>query len=104
MAGLYIHFPFCKQACHYCDFYFSTNSKNQNEILNSIKVELKLRKKELIKPIESIYFGGGSPSLIKPKIVEEIIEFISSHYQLATSVETTLEVNPDDVSKKYLEG
>ncbi len=104
MAGLYIHFPFCKQACHYCNFYFSTNPKNQNEILNSIKVELKLRKKELFKPIESIYFGGGSPSLIKPKVVEEIIKLISSHYQLAATVETTLEVNPDDVSKEYLEG
>ena len=104
MAGLYIHFPFCKQACHYCNFYFSTNPKNQNEILNSIKVELKLRKKELVGPIESIYFGGGSPSLIKPKVVEEIIKLISSHYQLAATVETTLEVNPDDVSKEYLKG
>ena len=104
MAGLYIHFPFCKQACHYCNFHFSINPNNHNEILNSIKVELKLRKKELTKPIESIYFGGGSPSLIKPKVVNNIIKFISSHYQLSTYVEKTLEVNPDDVSKEYLEG
>ena len=66
MAGIYIHIPFCKQACHYCDFHFSTSLHKSDAMLGAICKELILRKKELTLPIETIYFGGGTPSLLNP--------------------------------------
>ena len=67
MSNLYFHYPFCKQACHYCNFHFSTNSKNKDTLWETMKKELVLRSKDISLPIKSIYFGGGSPSLLKPK-------------------------------------
>ena len=69
MSNLYVHYPFCKQACHYCNFHFSTSKEGRDDMFNLIEKEFHLRSKELIDPIESIYFGGGSPSLISSKSI-----------------------------------
>jgi len=71
--GIYIHIPFCKQACHYCDFHFSTSLKYKSKLVDAICHELVLRKNELIEPIENIYFGGGTPSLLSK---EELDQFL----------------------------
>ena len=110
MAGIYIHIPFCKQACHYCDFHFSTSLKTKDALLNGIKTELKLQKLffNLLplheQEINSIYFGGGTPSLaLSGKDIEDILKIISSNYKLTNPAEITLEANPDDLSEEYLE-
>jgi oxygen-independent coproporphyrinogen-3 oxidase len=102
MAGLYYHIPYCKQACHYCDFHFSTQLKSKRSVILAMQQELKLRASELKSPLRSIYFGGGTPSLLAP---EEIAVLIGQGQRLgrATSeIEITLEVNPDDVSPQRL--
>ena len=104
MSNLYFHYPFCKQACHYCNFHFSTNSKNKDTLWETMKKELVLRSKEISEPIESIYFGGGSPSLLNPKAIEDLIKLIKLHFKLENHLEVTLEVNPDDVTADYLSG
>ena len=104
MSNLYFHYPFCKQACHYCNFHFSTNSKNKDTLWEKMKKELVLRSKEISEPIESIYFGGGSPSLLSPKAIEDLIKLIKLHFKLENHLEVTLEVNPDDVTADYLSG
>ena len=104
MSNLYFHYPFCKQACHYCNFHFSTNSKNKDTLWETMKKELVLRSKEISEPIESIYFGGGSPSLLSPKAIEDLIKLIKLHFKLEDHLEVTLEVNPDDVTADYLSG
>ncbi len=105
MAGIYIHFPFCKQACTYCNFHFSTSLKNQDLMVKSMYRELELRddffKNELI---NSIYFGGGSPSLLSSEIVGRFILKIKKTFNVSKSVEITIEINPDDSSKEYLKG
>ncbi|MBT8287445.1 MAG: radical SAM family heme chaperone HemW [Bacteroidia bacterium] len=104
MAGIYIHIPFCKQACHYCDFHFSTSLKKKSELLQAIDHELRWRKNELTGlKIETIYFGGGTPSLLSPDELEDILEAIWEEYQLIDDPEITLEANPDDIHKTYLE-
>ncbi|NNK72632.1 MAG: radical SAM family heme chaperone HemW [Flavobacteriaceae bacterium] len=104
MAGIYIHIPFCKQACHYCDFHFSTSLKKKSELLQAIDHELRWRKNELTGlKIETIYFGGGTPSLLSPDELEDILEAIQEEYQLIDDPEITLEANPDDIHKTYLE-
>ncbi len=104
MAGVYIHFPFCKQACDYCNFYFSTQMKNKENILVSIKKEIELRDFDLGEgPLESIYFGGGSPSLLNANEIESLILKIKQKFYFSSKTEITLEINPDDVTKEYLE-
>jgi len=100
--GIYIHIPFCKQACHYCDFHFSTSMKYKSELVESICSELILRKDELEKPIETIYFGGGTPSLLTKKELNQILDCVAKHYQIIDSPEISLEANPDDLSRDYL--
>lgn len=102
MSNLYIHYPYCKQACHYCNFHFSTASKGRLELLTSIKKELELRRDEIQQPLESLYFGGGSPSLIPPKEIASFILFVVKHFDVKENLEITIEVNPDDVSDNYL--
>ena len=104
MSNLYFHYPFCKQACHYCNFHFSTNSKNKDTLWDAMKKELILREKEISLPIESIYFGGGSPSLLRPKEIKDLIQLIKFHFKLKEHFEVTVEVNPDDVTSAYLSG
>ncbi|WP_372795666.1 radical SAM family heme chaperone HemW, partial [Lutibacter sp.] len=99
MAGIYIHIPFCKQACYYCDFHFSTSLKRKEELLNAIKQELLLRKNEFgTAQIETIYFGGGTPSILTIDELQFLITIIYENYRVVNNAEITLEANPDDLS------
>lgn len=103
MAGIYIHIPFCKQACHYCDFHFSTSLKNKEAVIQSITKELGLQKNYLgTQTINTIYFGGGTPSLLTNRELELIFETIHKHFKVAPDTETTLEANPDDLKKEQI--
>lgn len=104
MAGIYIHIPFCRSKCIYCDFYSITECSQQQELLESIKRELKSERQFLgSAPIETIYFGGGTPSLYKPSELEGVIETIETLWGLGQIKEITIELNPDDISEHYLE-
>ena len=98
MSGIYIHIPFCKQACYYCDFHFSTSLKRKNEMLKALVKELEMRKKEVSKEIETIYFGGGTPSLLTMDELQLLIDTIYSNYEVIQDPEITLEANPDDLT------
>lgn len=103
MAGIYIHVPFCKRACHYCNFHFSTSLKSKNELVRALSKELELRKDFLGgEPIETIYFGGGTPSLLEVKDLELILNTAARAYSLSTQLEITLEANPDDLTQEKL--
>ena len=99
MAGIYIHIPFCKQACHYCNFHFSTNRQLMPGMMDDIIGEAVIRKDYLQEKIETIYFGGGTPSLIQIADLEKIISALKTSFQISNSVEITLESNPDDISE-----
>lgn len=104
MAGIYIHIPFCLQACHYCDFHFSTSLKNKLELLLAIEKELIVRKNYLSKGelINSIYFGGGTPSILSREELSRIFDTIYSNYNISESAEITLEANPEDLNSEKL--
>lgn len=98
MAGIYIHIPFCKQACHYCDFHFSTSLKKKDDLLQCLSKELELRKNELQhKTIETIYFGGGTPSLLTIDELQFLISEVYKNFEVVSHPEITLEANPDDL-------
>lgn len=104
MAGIYIHIPFCKTRCIYCDFFTQTDSSSQYEYVDALCKEAILRKNYIDNdPIESIYFGGGTPSQISPKSIDQIIKTIYSHFSVNKDVEITLEANPDDLDENYLQ-
>jgi len=103
MAGIYIHIPFCKQACHYCDFHFSTSLKKKEELVLALVKELELRKHELKgQLVETIYFGGGTPSLLTIDELQLLISEVCKNYMVSDSPEITLEANPDDLTKKRI--
>ncbi|WP_282136418.1 radical SAM family heme chaperone HemW [Seonamhaeicola maritimus] len=103
MAGIYIHIPFCKQACYYCDFHFSTSLKKKDELIKALINEVTLRKVELQgQTIETIYFGGGTPSLLSKDEILLIIESIYNTFEVIDNPEITLEANPDDLTSKRL--
>ncbi|MEK6780878.1 MAG: radical SAM family heme chaperone HemW [Bacteroidota bacterium] len=103
MAGLYVHIPFCKQACHYCDFHFSTNRQLTSQLCEAMAVEIKLQKDYLKDEVlKTIYLGGGTPSLLSIKELEIILRAITDHHQLDPHPEITLEANPDDLTGKKL--
>lgn len=104
MAGIYLHIPFCKQACHYCDFHFSTSLRQKQPFLESLHAEIDARAKELdaSQPLNSIYFGGGTPSQLTAKEITGIIDHIRQHFLLTEKAEITLEANPDDLTEAYL--
>ena len=98
MSGIYIHIPFCKQACHYCDFHFSTNFKQKDALVLSLIKELELRKAEFKNTtVETIYFGGGTPSVLSVKELNAIIKAVYANYKVTENPEITLEANPDDL-------
>ncbi|MDX1278416.1 radical SAM family heme chaperone HemW [Oceanihabitans sediminis] len=100
MSGIYIHIPFCKQACFYCDFHFSTSMKKKEELIQALVKELEIRKEELLnQEIETIYFGGGTPSLLSNEEIELLLKAIQKHYQVIENPEITLEANPDDLTE-----
>ena len=107
MSGIYIHIPFCKQACHYCDFLFSTSMKKKEEMVLALAKELQLRKNELqqepeLDVIDTIYFGGGTPSVLRVDEIRFLIDTVRQYYSIATHPEITLEANPDDLSEENL--
>lgn len=103
MAGIYIHIPFCKQACNYCDFHFSTNLKNKAILVNAIVDEIKFNHAYLeTKKIESIYFGGGTPSLLSHDELSVIMNEIQRYFSWDKTCEITLEANPDDIKPSHL--
>ncbi|NDV43163.1 radical SAM family heme chaperone HemW [Flagellimonas sediminis] len=99
MSGIYIHIPFCKQACHYCDFHFSTQMKKKDAMVDALVMEMELRKNELgDEVVETIYFGGGTPSVLELRELERLIQAVYDHYKVMDDPEITLEANPDDLS------
>ena len=99
MSGIYIHIPFCKQACHYCDFHFSTNLKYKAQIIDALCDELRFRESEYKNiSVQTIYFGGGTPSVLDIHEVEKILQVVDDHYQVNERAEITLEANPDDLT------
>ena len=103
MSGIYIHIPFCKQACHYCDFHFSTSMKKKDEMILAIANELKLRKSEFENElVETIYFGGGTPSILSTDEISYLIDVVYNNYKVTENPEITLEANPDDLSKERI--
>ena len=111
MAGIYIHIPFCKQACNYCNFHFSTSQRNVEELVNCLENEILIRASshnkdiriiEKDEPISTIYFGGGTPSLLPASAIERLITVIHKNYNVERDAEVTLEANPDDLDKQKL--
>ena len=103
MAGIYLHIPFCKKACHYCDFHFSTLHENMGEMVEAICHEITLRKNYLSdEKIESIYFGGGTPSLLNEIQLVKLIRILHETFDVVADAEITLEANPDDLTKENL--
>src|SRR5690554_43983 len=102
-AGIYIHIPFCKQACFYCDFHFSTSLKKKDELVLALSKELVLRKDEFKNlTVETIYFGGGTPSLLKNEELQLLIDTVYKNYHVSENPEITLEANPDDLTSKRI--
>ncbi|TXN37222.1 radical SAM family heme chaperone HemW [Flagellimonas hymeniacidonis] len=99
MSGIYIHIPFCKQACHYCDFHFSTQLGKKEAMLLAIKKEIELRKDEFENhKVATIYFGGGTPSILTTTEIETLVTAVHENYKLVENPEITLEANPDDLT------
>lgn len=102
---LYLHIPFCKQKCSYCNFHFSTSLKLKEEMLVAIKKEIFLRKDELQnKSIPSLYFGGGTPSILSVDEIQALIDEVLKYFSFENNIEITLEANPDDLDKDFLKG
>jgi oxygen-independent coproporphyrinogen III oxidase len=104
LAGIYIHIPFCKQACHYCNFHFSTSLRYKNELIAALLKEIELSPKSSAEAIETIYFGGGTPSLCSQQEITSLLEKIHSQFALSQHAEITLEANPDDITVEKLAG
>ncbi len=103
MSGIYIHIPFCKQACNYCDFHFSTSMKKKDEVVLALAKEIAMRKSELENEvIETIYFGGGTPSRLQISDIRLLIDEVYKHFEVVENPEITLEANPDDLSEDYI--
>ena len=105
MAGIYLHIPFCKQACAYCNFHFSSLLKYKESVLSAMLQELEMRKKFFPEKtqIDTIYFGGGTPSLLSANEINTLIQQIYRLFTVAEQPEITLEANPDDLTKAYLQ-
>ena len=103
MSGIYIHIPFCKQACHYCDFHFSTNLKKKEEMVLALAKEIQLRKNEFQDEIvETIYFGGGTPSILQVEDLKFLIDAVYKNYKVVENPEITVEANPDDLTENRI--
>ena len=103
MSGIYIHIPYCKQACHYCDFHFSTSMKTKNEMIDCIVKEMDIRKSEFSKKIDSVYIGGGTPSVMTNLELETIFNGLEKKISISDIKEITIEINPEDLINEKLE-
>lgn len=100
MSGIYIHIPFCKKACHYCDFHFSTSLKKKDEMVLALAKEIALRKSEFKdEVVETIYFGGGTPSILEIADIRLLIDTLYQNYKVIENPEITVEANPDDLTE-----
>lgn len=108
MAGIYLHIPFCKQACHYCNFHFSTSLRHKNELIAALLNEIALSSDSFpaiaAEPVETIYFGGGTPSLLTSEELQQLLAALHRQYNVAPGAEVTLEANPDDINSDKLIG
>ena len=105
LAGIYIHIPFCKSACHYCNFHFSTSLRYKNDLLNALLKEIELQQDfPGLNKINSLYFGGGTPSLLENSEILDLISRIKKYFDLQPGAEITLEANPDDITEEKLQG
>lgn len=103
MSGIYIHIPFCKQACHYCDFHFSTSMKKKEDMVLALIDEIQLRKDEFRdEQVETIYFGGGTPSVLTVDEIQAIINEVYKNFKVIEKPEITLEANPDDLDDETI--
>lgn len=102
MAGIYIHIPFCKIRCTYCDFYTGTNETQMDAFVDALCTEAWIRKDEITEPVKTIYFGGGTPSRLQQEHFEKIFDVLQQHYSIVPEVEITVETNPDDLSEAYV--
>ncbi|MFD0792654.1 radical SAM family heme chaperone HemW [Mucilaginibacter litoreus] len=103
MAGIYIHIPFCRQACHYCDFHFSTSLRYKDDMMQAILHEIEMQKDYLgNENIETIYFGGGTPSVLSADEIDRLINQITQFHHVAADAEITLEANPDDLDREKI--
>jgi oxygen-independent coproporphyrinogen-3 oxidase len=100
---LYLHIPFCHQACHYCDFHFSTRLAGKSELVKALIKEIELQKDYLsTRELSTVYFGGGTPSTLEPAELSSIFEAIHQHFAILPTAEITLEANPEDLTPSYL--
>src|ERR1700723_573911 len=98
MAGIYLHIPFCRQACHYCNFHFSTSINRVNDFIPALLREMELRRDYIgEETVDTVYFGGGTPSLLDTAALTLILDRIKALFRLAPDAEITLEANPDDI-------
>jgi len=102
MAGIYIHIPFCKKACTYCDFHFSTSFKYVDEMTDAICTEIRLKKDRIAEQIGSIYFGGGTPSVLSAASFQKIFDTLTACFSISADAEITIEANPDDLDAKKI--
>ena len=103
MSGIYIHIPFCKQACHYCDFHFSTSLKKKDEMVLALAKEIEMRKSEFQEEIvETIYFGGGTPSILEISDLKFLIDVVYRNFKVVENPEITVEANPDDLTENRI--
>jgi len=101
MAGIYLHIPYCRQACHYCNFHFSTTLKNKKDLLQALEKEIVLRKNFLEDTtLDTIYFGGGTPSLLEENEIQSILNTLKENFEISSFAEVSIEVNPEDISAK----
>jgi oxygen-independent coproporphyrinogen III oxidase len=103
MAGVYIHIPFCKKACNYCNFHFSTSTGLQKDFIDALLKEIDLRQNYLSETVSTIYFGGGTPSLLAAEDINKIVKKLGSTFSIDENAEVTLEANPDDITATKLE-
>ncbi len=101
MAGIYFHIPFCKQICHYCDFYKVSNLNKVSKFVKAILIEIDIKQNKLNETVETVYFGGGTPSLLKINELQTILDKLRGSFNIAKNAELTIEVNPEDVSPEY---
>ncbi|MEP6749947.1 MAG: radical SAM family heme chaperone HemW [Bacteroidota bacterium] len=103
MAGIYVHIPFCKKACHYCNFHFSVSLRNKNDFIAALLKEIMLQKNYLQEEeVHSIYFGGGTPSILEKEDLLQVCKQLCSIFNIAPGAEITLEANPDDITFEHL--
>lgn len=103
MSGIYLHIPFCRQACTYCNFHFSTSLQKMDTMMEAMMQEAAWQRDYLSEPVETVYFGGGTPSLLPAENLQRLLDGLRDHYQILPTAEITLEANPDDIHPGSLE-